>query len=381
MTIEADTERRNALKDALEKCAETVNRTLLSVLAVALFCFFTIFGATDRSLLAAEPSIKVPFAEAPISLVGFLIAAPLLVCALTIYLHIFYGHWIGLDAERRAQGLIDTYPTLFNIDHWVARLLTMFCFYWLAPLVLVTITRKAAGRFAWGLPLGVVTVCVIGGFAFMIVRRHAPGGKQKQHAAALCLAGLAALIGPMLCDIFSHGRDPRHTASWERPLNLFRADLKGAWLPGRSLVDANLYEANLEDVSLIRADLTGANLAKANLAKANLTEANLTQAHLAAANLTQAHLELANFTRAHLTAANLTQAHLTGAHLTQADLTGANLTEADLGAADLTQAHLDSTNLKGANLEDVQGLTCDQVLSARTDTATKLPPGMDCPKK
>jgi hypothetical protein len=105
MTNEADSEKRKALKEAGEKCAETVNRTILSVVAVALFCLLTTFGAADRSLLTPAPSIKVPFTEAQIPFVGFFIVAPLLLIGLTICLHIFYGYWLGLDAERRAQDL------------------------------------------------------------------------------------------------------------------------------------------------------------------------------------------------------------------------------------------------------------------------------------
>jgi hypothetical protein len=57
--------------------------------------------------VAPEASIKVPFTKTQISFVGFLVDAPLLLVALTIYFHIFHGYWLGLDAERRAQGLIE----------------------------------------------------------------------------------------------------------------------------------------------------------------------------------------------------------------------------------------------------------------------------------
>ena len=75
MTNEEDTEmtneageQRNALKDAVENCAKTVNRTTFSILAVASFCLLTTFGATDSSLLALGASIN-----AWISFGGFLI--------------------------------------------------------------------------------------------------------------------------------------------------------------------------------------------------------------------------------------------------------------------------------------------------------------------
>ena len=60
--------------------------------------------------MAPEASIKVPFADVPISFVGFLVVAPLLLLLLTTYLHVFYGYWLGLDAERRALGLATPIP-------------------------------------------------------------------------------------------------------------------------------------------------------------------------------------------------------------------------------------------------------------------------------
>src|SRR5215472_16263683 len=73
-----DDEHRKAISPAVEKCAETVNRAMVSLLAVALFCLLTTFGTPDRSLVAPEASIKIPSADVPISFVGFLIVAPLL---------------------------------------------------------------------------------------------------------------------------------------------------------------------------------------------------------------------------------------------------------------------------------------------------------------
>ena len=133
MTTELDDEHRKGIKEAVEKCAETVNRAMVSLLAVALFCLLTTLGASDRSLVAPEASIKIPFAEVPISFVGFVIVAPLLLLVLTLYLHVFYGYWRELDTTRQAQGLPETYPALFSIDRKISRLLTAFIFYWLTP--------------------------------------------------------------------------------------------------------------------------------------------------------------------------------------------------------------------------------------------------------
>jgi hypothetical protein len=103
-------ERRKATKDAVEKCSETVNPAMVSLLAVSLFCLLTTLGAADRSLVAPEATIEIPFADAPIPFVGFLVVAPLLLVEPTIYLHVFFGSWQELETEkpgvdaRRASG-------------------------------------------------------------------------------------------------------------------------------------------------------------------------------------------------------------------------------------------------------------------------------------
>ena len=122
MADDSADERRKATKDAVEKCSETVNRTMVSLLVVSLFCLLTTLGAADRSLVAPEATIKIPFADAPISFVGFLVVAPLLLVVFTIYPHVFFGSWQELETERRAQDLPETYPTLFSVDRRIARL-------------------------------------------------------------------------------------------------------------------------------------------------------------------------------------------------------------------------------------------------------------------
>lgn len=75
------------LREAHEKNSETIRRAMLALLGFSLFCLMTTFGSADVSLLAAQAAIQLPFADVPISFVGFLVAAPLLLIVLTIYLH------------------------------------------------------------------------------------------------------------------------------------------------------------------------------------------------------------------------------------------------------------------------------------------------------
>jgi hypothetical protein len=98
------------------------------------------------------------------------------------------------------------------------------------------------------------------------------------------------------------------------------------------------------------------------LSKVNLAWAKLPPKF----NLSYANLAEANLSHADLTYVDLTQSDLTDANLTRADLSGANLTRANLTGADLTGAELTGADLTGTDLTNVIGLTCSQLISAKS---------------
>jgi hypothetical protein len=73
----------------------------------------------------------------------------------------------------------------------------------------------------------------------------------------------------------------------------------------------------------------------------------------------------ANFTRSNLQKAHFTRACLSEANFNHSDLTDSILVKADLQEADLTNAILKGADLKGAKLQNVKGLTVEQVKSAQ----------------
>lgn len=148
-----------------------------------------------------------------------------------------------------------------------------------------------------------------------------------------------------------------------REATLTKADLFDATLTKAYLNGATLTMANLRKATLTKADLHGAKLTKARVYEANLTETDLREA-----NLTEANMARTTLTKADLFDATLTKAYLYETILTEANLRGANLTKANLTRANLTEAHLEEADLSGA-----KGLTLEQVRSASTDLATKLP--------
>jgi FtsH-binding integral membrane protein len=345
------------VQQAHEKFSETVRLAMLSLLGFALFCLLITFSAPDSTLLVADPTIKMPFADVQVSFQSFLILAPFLLIVVTLYLHIFYGYWLDLEmglqhlaqSRQSSEPPIERLPTLFSLDHPVPRLLTAFIFYWLVPLVLVTITWKAAARLAWGLPLACITSLVAAILVFLQIRRCPTFQRQRNRRRWVVMA----LIGAWLVAITFNPR-------WlERPLNIFRADLQGQRLVGVNLHHAYAHLANFQGADLQRAKLQGANLREANLQRVNLWGANLRGANLWGANLRGANLGSADLQLTYLGSADLRGVNLWGTNLRDADLQG--------------------TDLQGADLRGVIGLSAEQLQAAQIDGHTQLPDGLQSP--
>jgi hypothetical protein len=291
---------QKVVQQAQEKFSETVRLAMLSLLGFALFCLLITFSTPDSSLLVADPTVKMPFADVQVSFQSFLILAPFLLIVVTLYLHIFYGYWLDHETDYQhlmrsresSEPSIERLPTLFSLDHRVPRLLTALIFYWLVPLVLLTITLKAAAYVEWGVPLALFTGLVTVMLVFLRIRRCPASRRQRNRprwgAMGLILGCMAAVTVQCIAHLLS---EPRHREDFyagrselvvilgwlPRPLNIFRADFKGKWLAQVNLRFANAMLTNFQD-----ANLEGANLQ----AVKHLTEAQLQAAQ------TDAHTQL-----------------------------------------------------------------------------------------
>jgi hypothetical protein len=105
-----------------------------------------------------------------------------------------------------------------------------------------------------------------------------------------------------------------------------------------------------------RLDLSATDLRNAALVNANLTGMIFTSAHMEEANLNAARLEGAQLQDARLGGSFLNKAVLRGADLRGANLRDAHVAGADFGGADLT----------GADLRGAEGLTSQQLNSAKS---------------
>ena len=178
-----------------------------------------------------------------------MLVAPGLLIALATYLHIFYGYW--LDYERDRQHInqrlippIESIPTLFSFPDNGSRFLTLYVFYALVPIVLLTITSKAWAFPPSGLILTWVTGLVCGYLVLLWMRRrhdhfrHAPDPEPQWFI--LVFYGLLILIVGRVVYVTVDAQ------SFQRPLELNRADLTNAWLPRQDMRQAHAILANFQ---------------------------------------------------------------------------------------------------------------------------------------
>ena len=327
-----------------DEVSSTIRRVMLAIVAYSLFCILAL-GAPDVNLIASNANIKLPFADTEVSYSGFLIAGPLILVGLFIYLHVFVGYLGKLAPPSTRVSL----PFIFNMPSSFSQWLADVLLYYLVPVVLLVFSWKAAPR-SEGIWLFSITLLLGACIIYLKILRFRWGTPPTKLQRARC--GALWLMLVLLCGIAVY----TPTLPFYRPLMLSKADLSGLDLRQSNLKYANLAEANLEGADLRNSNLQGANLDKANLQGANLSSANLqgvdlSSAKLKGVDLSSTNLQGFNLREAKLQGADLSSTQLQGADLTSAKLRGADLSRAQLQGANLNFAKLQEANLKKVNLQ------------------------------
>jgi uncharacterized protein YjbI with pentapeptide repeats len=347
---------KDVVAELHKEYSNTINKTMLSMLGVGLYCLLTVIGSPDRSLIAPVSTITAPIIGSSISFTGFLFVAPGLLIGLIIYLHILLHYFEKIERERlqlnqninSGEPHIKAVPAIFNFDDKLSRFLSSITFYWFVPLVLWVISWKAFARTELIRPLLLVSLTVTSALIFLKIRRAQDDNRLKINAFRWSvLVGLCAFSAYVITN----------NNYLHRPMDLKREDLRKAWLVGVDLHDANFENANLEGAYLMRANLQRTHIIESNLQGAHLQGADLQGAHLQGTNLQGALIQWANLQDAHLQGTHLQGANLQGALIQWADLQGADLQKTYLVGAHLQWANLQWTHLQGANLQgaDLQG--------------------------
>jgi uncharacterized protein YjbI with pentapeptide repeats len=146
-------------------------------------------------------------------------------------------------------------------------------------------------------------------------------------------------------------------------LDLLRTDLRRHVLEGAHLEKANISHSRMDWSTLRDTHLDGAFLFNSHLEKVFALKASFKGAQLGEAHLERAWLQYADFEGADLSRTHFEKAYLHGTNFRAAELAGSHWEGAFLLDADL----------RGVNLSKVNGLTQQQIESARMDDRTQLP--------
>ncbi len=138
------------------------------------------------------------------------------------------------------------------------------------------------------------------------------------------------------------------------------------------LVDCHLTKTNLSYINLTGANLNSANITNSNLVQCNLTNARMNQTNFSGSNLNQAKLQKSYASGANFDDTFLMKANLSGAFLIKASFENAFLTEANLKGAFVMGVNFTNATLYKADLREVEGLTVEQLLTAKSLYCTQL---------
>ena len=360
-----------------DQISQAVDRSLLVFVTYCFFCLLTL-GAPDANLIGEGAQIEIPIVDTKVAYSGFLVFGPLILMAVTLYLHVLLGHLHRLAPHPTKRPL----PLLFNIPERGARMVTGLIAYWVPPILLAVFAWKALPR-----PEAPFLIALTSGMASFLLAlrlgRFAVGGSRPSGSSLLYRAVLSLLfLGAVVLCLWQVTRLLRSTTALERsvlgsrPLNLYNADLHGKDLSGRSLRGADLRKANLTEADLSGADLTGADLTGAILKKTDLTQTVLVGVALEGPrDLDTQWRSVIQLVNRKLDAPlDLSWAKLSGAGLQGVDLRNVVLVGADLQGADLTGAKLIGADLR---LADLRGVKSDRIQGSILQAGTVQKEGRD----
>lgn len=371
----------SASDEELVDTARTIRTGLFSLVAFALFCSFTLFGTPDSELVTTSARLKVPLTELEVSFLAFLALGPIVLIGLTLYLHLFVGHWIELH-----QRPVSRRAFLLELRSRSAGLLSHTLLYLLTPLVLLFFAWKALPR-ASGPVLSLIALAMLALLLMLGIRRCPPLYRRTANVWRWLALGLTSVA---LASLLAGWRPSRRIDLYGFDLegkNLSRVYLKGSdlrlvRLNGADLSDAVLEGANLsggllEEARLDRAKVSGARLMHASLTAGSFEETDFRDAVLIKADLGRSELIESNFVDADLREARLRgvfveHSKFDGADLSDADLSGALFFKTDFGTANLTSSRLRGALFLDCNLSRVRGLVARQ-LGGVTFASSELP--------
>ncbi|MDH5757628.1 MAG: pentapeptide repeat-containing protein, partial [Nitrospinota bacterium] len=363
----------------VEETSKNARTIFLSILAACVYSWLTLATTTDADLILGSSSLQLPVVQANVPVIGFFIAAPILLLSLYIYLHLYLKHlWESLA----------TLPAVFPDGRTIDKVV----YPWLLnSLVLLSFKRLKGNppQFIWSFSkfrsflveyikyffsedprsplwtlqviLSIVTAWMVvpitlGYFWFRYLTRH-------DEVFSLAHSGFIAIAVGFGYLIFYIAIMTLRNAGGEKVV-IWRIRSFGA--PFSIIVSAFItmlfcgfshYIINHESAlsPWFSANLAWSDLSQANLRGANLNDANLLGAQLSKREKDKTLESQMDYYRwvigADLAGMNLRRANLEGAFLARADLSFADLQGANLASADLFGVNFRCADLRKANFK------------------------------
>lgn len=359
-----------ALK-GVESASKAAGRIWATSVLACLYCWLTIAGTTDAQFFGAEQQAALPFIQMKMSMIGFYVAAPLILLVVFLYLQfslqVLWEVYATLPAifpdgrklhERASPFFLSSIVRAqfsrlgarAGLAKWQARLAWLLG-WWLVPLTLCWIWERSLVARLWWITAPQIAAIAIGIAAALFFGRiardtlHGDSGRiwrsrrewlRESRSKWEILAGVVMAASFGFLSVYAYaGPFPA-------------AELQYARI---AVVSSGTEEsASIAEQAGRGIDLTGRNLRYANAVGAELSNANFTHADLAHAQLWIADLRDAHFERSRLDGASLGSADLRGALFAFTDLRNVTWIGANLEGVSFFGDILDPLALKQMQL-------------------------------
>jgi uncharacterized protein YjbI with pentapeptide repeats len=409
----------NGLK-TVEEISVCSSKNFMSIMLLCFYCWLTICSTNNLYLLTNSSNSTLPILNVPLDIIGFYIAAPIILLAFYTYFHLnlkkLWSEFSELPAyfpdgksieQKTFSWLINDFSINYiklvkkeNLLFFRLKNLLVIILAWgVVPITIFGIWAKYLINHEMVLSSAhsiALVLCLTIGFLFFqnacrTLQVH-PKTKENNPLCFECfilcnLKFISIFISLILILILASYVNANSSFGYSYNLNNVEIVKKpDTWVALEKQVydlvpkdtnfeqkiddilalikPLNLQNRNLRNLKAERAFLVNVNLTNANLQDTMLAGAYLQNANLTGANFQNAVLIGVNFKGAILWMAKLQNADLIGANLQRADLSDSILINADLSGAALQSAYMKGANLYGANLTNagLEGADLSQTL-------------------
>ena len=353
--------------ERVEEASKKAGNLFIVVLACTLYALLIILSTQDVYLVTSSATFPLPILGTLVPLVWLYWIAPAALLMLFIYFH--------LNLQRLWEDL-SAFPAVFPDGKTLDKKVYPWLLNGLTRAYLPQLKENHLPFFSLQKAVSVISAwctipAAIGGFLYAYLPRQDEWGTLFILCIFLTSAWLAISFF-MNTSSTMRGMPRRPFRLKERLRDMrFRIAMGVVVLAIAGWAVLFWGPVKLPTLNLVGADLRGAELSHANLEGANmdgadLRSANLQHARLDGATLFSAQMDHVDLTHASLRNSDLKAASILGSNLNEVLLIGADLRGASLQGSTMAQADLSGANLSRALLQDVVGITYEQLCKVQT---------------